>query len=130
VTAPTGSTAFRGSGLSPGASLAFSWGIADSFGLGVLLGGASDKAEYGRRYWTGQGGITAGASLPGGLGVSVGLSAAQVAPEFAGGNVFVYELCATYAISDNVQVDVATYFPANRNAPLITATGGISIRVQ
>ena len=130
IVIPNGSREFRGRGHVPWLNASVQWAPRENWSIGALIGGSYDFDDYGRRTGIGSVGVVVGFPIVGNLGGSLGLSAPQTAPDRAGGWVRQYEASLGYRITDDVQVDAAAYGAANRNAPRLTLTAGLSMRTQ
>lgn len=127
ATAPTGSAAFRGQGLRPAMLGAFAWTLPEDAGFAVTAGIARDHSGV-SRFTSG----LLGAGLSKGINDRLTFAAEVVAQQLAskrhGGNVVTADISATYAITDDLQIDALVGRGLTGAAPDLFFTVGISVR--
>ncbi len=127
ATTATGSAAFRGHGLRPAVLGAFSWELPEDTGFAITAGISRDHSGTS---WFTSGLLGAGfsKSINDRLTFAVEVVAQQLAGKRHGGNVVTTDLSATYAITDNLQVDALLGKGLTSEAPDLFFTVGISVR--
>lgn len=115
--APTGSSAFRGSGVRPSLRSVITWELPGDYALGLMPGVKYDAREDGHRYAAGIFGAVLNRKLSDRLRVFVESSMPQVAPRVDGGVLANWDVGAAYLVTDDTQIGVRTGVGANHNSP-------------
>lgn len=127
ATAATGSAAFRGHGLRPAVLGAFSWALPKDAGFAVTAGITRDHSGA-SRFTSGLLGAGLSKGINHRLTFAVEVVAQQLAGKRHGGNVVTTDLSATYAITDDLQIDALVGRGLSSGAPDFFFTVGISAR--
>jgi len=124
----SGSPAFRGQGLRPSVRFVAEWELADDWSVGVMPGLVLDKNADGKRFSSGILAVTVGKGWTDKLHSFVELAAQQITSSKNGGSVLTFDVGAAYAITNDVQVDVALSRGLNKYTPDLAWTVGLSVR--
>lgn len=126
VDTPTGSKAFRGSGLRPSARLVSEWDF-NSWSLGVMPGLYVDKDDADKRYVGGILAIVVGKPITDKFRIFGEWAGHQLTTDSHGGNVITGNLGMAYLLSNTVQIDMAVSKGLTDAAPKQAMTFGLSI---
>jgi len=128
ATMPSGSHAFRGTGVRPAVIGAFEWDLPNDMALGANAGLAYDTIDGGGRFFSGMLGAGLSKHLTGRLTIAAEIVAQQIARKKYGGNVAIADLGTTYLLTENVQVDALVGRGLTNASPKYLFTVGISAR--
>ena len=125
---PTGSRAFRGNGVRPSLRAVFEWELPQDFSLGVMPGIIYDTTDTHRRHAAGILAAVLGKSWNDRFRTFVEISGQRIASSRNGGSTVTYDTGAAYLLTNDVQVDTAFSWGANKNTPNFAWTVGLSVR--
>lgn len=124
----TGSRAFRGRGVRPSLRAVLEWELTDGISVGLMPGVVWDTTDTGHRHATGILGTVVGKEWTDRFRTFAELAAERIASSRNGGSTLTYGAGAAYLLTRDVQVDTAVSLGANRNAPDVAWTAGLSVR--
>ena len=124
----TGSRAFRGQGVRPSLRTVFEWELPPDFSVGLMPGVIYDTTETHRRHAAGILAVVLGKSWTERFRTFVEISGQRIASSRDGGSTVTYDAGAAYLLSNDVQLDTAISWGANRNTPDFFWTVGLSVR--
>jgi hypothetical protein len=124
---PTGSRALRGDGVRPAVRYVAEWELPHDAAVGVMAGAAIDR-EDGRRQPYGILAVTTSRPLAPDWRGFVELAGQRLASTRNGGNVVTFDFGLVWRITPDLQLDTAFAVGANRNAPDLGWTLGVSAR--
>ena len=124
----SGAAAFRGQGVRPSVRFVAEWELADDWSVGVMPGLMLDKNAEGKRFTSGILAVTVAKGWTDRLHSFVELAAQQITAAKNGGSVLTFDIGAAYAITNNLQVDVALSRGLNKYTPDLAWTVGLSVR--
>jgi len=122
---PTGSSAFRGSGVRPSLRVTLEWALPGGLGLGFMPGIAYLDGDGGR-YASGLFGLTLGIPLTPRLRAFTEVAFQRLASASHGDTQGSWDLGGTYLVTDALQLDAAVFFGATDASPDLTFTIGAS----
>jgi hypothetical protein len=122
----TGSHAFRGNGVRPSLRMVAEWELPHEFSLGVMPGLLYDKSDDGRRFVSGVFGAVVGKSWTDRFRTFFEIAWPRIATAKNGGSSAIYDIGIAYLLSNRWQIDTAFSRAANRNAPDLAWTVGLS----
>lgn len=125
---PSGSRAFRGTGVRPAVIGAFEWDLANDMALGANAGLAYDNSATEGRFFSGMLGAGLSKHLTDRLTIAAEIAAQQIARKKYGGNVAIADVGTTYLLSERVQVDALVGRGLTNASPKYLFTVGISAR--
>ena len=128
VDLPSGTRAFKGSGLRPSVRMVAEWDLPHEMGLGVMPGVLVDRNDEGQRYTAPSLAVVLGKSWTSRCRSFVELAVHQAAAARNGGTVATFDLGAAYLLTKDMQVDAAVARGLNRQTPDWGWTLGLSIR--
>ncbi len=124
----TGSAGFRGDGVRPSVRFVAEWDLPNDWSVGVMPGVFWDKNEDGDRYTGGIAAVTLGKGWTDKFGTYFEIAAQQLASNKYGGNVITYDMGATYALTNDLQVDVGFAWGLNKHSPDFAWGVGVAVR--
>ena len=124
----TGARAFRGQGVRPSLRTVFEWELPADFSVGLMPGVIYDTTETHRRHAAGILAVVLGKSWTERFRTFVEISGQRIASSRHGGSTVTYDAGAAYLLSNDVQLDTAFSWGANRNTPDFSWTVGLSVR--
>ncbi|RZL09034.1 MAG: transporter [Rubrivivax sp.] len=124
----TGSAPFRGDGVRPSVRFVAEWDLPNDWSVGVMPGVFVEKNADGDRYTGGIAAITFGKGWTDQFGTYFEIAGQQLASKKNGGNVVTYDMGATYALTQDLQVDAGFSWGLNRNTPDFAWGVGVSVR--
>ena len=128
ATLPSGSRAFRGTGVRPAVIGAFEWDLPNDMALGANGGLAYDNIDGGGRFFSGMLGAGLSKHLTDRLTIAAEIVAQQIARKKYGGNVAIVDVGTTYLLTERVQVDALVGRGLTGASPKYLFTVGISAR--
>ncbi|MGH8667007.1 MAG: transporter [Burkholderiales bacterium] len=124
----SGGRRLRGQGVRPSARIVFEWDLPNQWSLGVMPGVIRDKDDTGKPFPAGIFAVVLGRELNERLRAFAELAATQIARQRYGGSIATFNVGAAYLTSKYTQVDLATSFGLNSDAPDFAAAVGFSIK--
>ena len=124
----TGARAFRGNGMRPSLRTVFEWELPQDFSLGVMPGVIYDTADSNRRHLAGILAAVVGKAWNERLRTFVEIAGQRIASSRNGGSTVTYDVGAAYLLSNDMQIDSAFSWGANKNTPDFAWTVGLSVR--
>jgi len=128
VDVDSGSAAFRGSGLRPSLRFVAEWDLADDWSIGVMPGLMRDTDDNGKHFVAGLFAVTVSTEIAPRWHAFAELAAPRIAPSSRGGTMASFDTGVTYAIGNDMQVDLALLRGLTRQTPDLTVGVGFSIR--
>jgi hypothetical protein len=128
VAFPTGSTAFRGDGARPQLRAVAEWDLPHDFSVGVMPGLTLDRRDDGHRFLSGLLAVTVGHDLGQGWHAFGEVAARRIASSPNGGSQVTLDTGLAWAVSPDVQFDVAFAHGLVDASPRLEADAGVSIR--
>ena len=124
----TGSRAFRGNGVRPSLRAVSEWELPQDFSVGVMPGIIYETTDTNRRYAAGILAVVLGKSWNEHVRTFIEISGQRLASSRNGGSTVTYDTGAVYLLSNDVQIDTAFSWGANKNTPDFGWTIGLSAR--
>lgn len=126
---PSGSGAFKGTGVRPSLRVAAEWDLPAGMGLGVMPGLGIERNEGGGRYRYGILGVVLGKELTAGIRGFVEVAAPRIAHAADGGTQATFDTGAGWLLSERCQLDAMLSFGLNRRTPDVALTAGFSFKL-
>jgi len=114
---PTGSSEFRGRGITPSLRSVITWDLPHDLALGLMPGVKYGAAPDGHRFVSGIVGLVLNKQWTQTLRTFVENSSSQIARSSDGGVVMTWDAGAAYQVTDDWQIGFRAGFAANRNSP-------------
>ena len=114
---PTGSSEFRGRGITPSLRSVITWDLPHDLALGLMPGVKYGAAPDGHRFVSGIVGVVLNKQWTQTLRTFVENSSSQIARSSDGGVVMTWDAGAAYQVTDDWQFGFRAGFAANRNSP-------------
>ena len=114
---PTGSSEFRGRGITPSLRSVITWDLPHDLALGLMPGVKYGTAPDGHRFVSGIVGLVLNKQWTQTLRTFVENSSSQIARSSDGGVVMTWDAGAAYQVTDDWQIGFRAGFAANRNSP-------------
>lgn len=124
----TGSSAFRGNGVRPSLRAVFEWALPQGFSAGVMPGVLLDTDATDQHHATGILAAVLGKSWNDRFRTFVEIAGQRLASSRNGGSTVTYDAGAAYLLTNDLQLDTAFSWGANRNTPDFAWTVGLSAR--
>ena len=124
----TGSRAFRGNGVRPSLRAVSEWELPQDFSVGVMPGIIYEMTDTNRRYAAGILAVVLGKSWNEHVRTFIEISGQRIASSRNGGSTVTYDTGAVYLLTNDVQIDTAFSWGANKNTPDFGWTVGLSAR--
>jgi len=128
VDLPSGSRAFRASGVGTSLRGVAEWELPHDCSLGLMPGLALNEDDAGNRYVSGIFGITVAHAWTPQFRSFVELASEELGSAGHGDTQFSFDTGLVWLINDNLQLDTAAYAGLNRSTPDITLAIGLSAR--
>ena len=125
---PSGSRAFRGSGVRPSLRVAGEWELPSGMSLGVMPGLGRERDDEGRRYTYGVLGVVLGKEVNERLRGFAEVALPQIARGRHGGTQASFDVGAAYLLSKSCQVDAMFSRGLNNRTTDTAFTIGLSFR--
>jgi hypothetical protein len=125
----SGSREFKGNGTRPSLRMPLEWELPSDMNLGVMPGYYLDRDERGRRFSTGQFGITLAKNAGERAYAFVELAAPRIARARDGGSTASVDLGGGYSLTRDLHVDAGVMLGLNRRTPDLAFTVGLSVRL-
>lgn len=128
ATLPTGSRAFRDSGVRPSLIGALEWELKNDMAFAINGGLTYDKADPEGRFVSGQLGAGISKGVTERLSFAAEVVALQLAAKKHGGNIAVADIAVMYLLTDNLQLDALAGRGVTSESPKYLFTVGVSAR--
>ena len=126
---PTGSKGVRGEGVRPSLRVVGEWDLPGELQLGVMPGLGVDNKDDSGRYTYGIFGVVLEKAFSERLHGFTGLALPQIARSRHGGTQASLDIGASYALSNDLQVDTMFSRGLNHRSPYASFTLGVSVRL-
>ena len=124
----SGSRAFRGQGVRPSLRVVAEWELPQEFSVGVMPGLLSDKGDDGRRFTSGQLGVTVSRALSPGWHAFAELAGEDLGARPHRDPVRFFDAGLTWLASESLQLDVSVAHGLTPAAPDFVWGVGLSLR--